>query len=67
MKKKLILFKGPAPTSVEGFSEDSERSCEGALHLHPGQPKDISADEYAYIVAQRPDLKKVIVLLRDSE
>lgn len=50
---------------IEGLPEDAERSVKGAIHLRPGQSLDLTDDEYAFIQAQRPELKKHIVLLKE--
>jgi hypothetical protein len=63
---KLIKYQGKLPVCVEGFPEDAERSKDGALHLRPGQTIELTADEYAYIKANRVDLEKQIVLLRSN-
>jgi len=65
MAKKLILYQGPTPVQVEGFPDDAQRSVEGSLHMIPRQTKEVTEDEYAYMVAQRPDLKQHLVHLRD--
>jgi len=62
---KLIKFQGRLPECVEGFAEDAERSCEGALHLRPGQTAELTDDEYAHLKAQRPEVAKDVVLLRE--
>jgi hypothetical protein len=67
MAKKLVLYQGPTPVQVEGFPDDAQRSVpgKGSLHFIPRQTKEVTADEYAYLMAQRPDLKQHLVHLRD--
>lgn len=67
MAKKLVLYQGPNPVQVEGFPDDAQRVAEGALHLLPRQTKELTEDEYAYLMAQRPELKQHLVYLRDIE
>jgi len=63
---KLVMYQGKSPVCVEDFPSDSERSVKGALHLRPGRSLELTDDEYAYIMANRQDLKKDLVLLRDK-
>jgi hypothetical protein len=46
---RVAIKSGHGPVTVEGFPEDAERSCEGALHLYPGQYRDVSDDELEHI------------------
>lgn len=62
---KLIKYQGRLPECAEGFPEDCERSVEGSIHLRPGQTIELSDDEYAHVKAQRPDLAKNFVVLRE--
>lgn len=64
---KLIKYQGRLPECVEGFPEDCERSVsdKGSLHLRPGQTVELTNDEYAHIKAQRPDLAKNLIVLRE--
>jgi len=61
---KLIKYQGRIPVCIEDFPEDAQRCCEGALHLRPSQTHELSDDEFAYVKANRPDVK--YVLLRDT-
>lgn len=64
---KLVKYQGRLPVCVEGFPEDSDRVKKGtALHLRPGQTVTLTDDEYAFVKAQRPDLSKSLVILRDK-
>ena len=62
---KLVKYIGQSPECIEGFPEDTERSKEGALYLRPGQTKQLTDDEYAYIKAHRKDLSKDVIVLRE--
>lgn len=65
---KLIKYQGRLPECVEGFPEDCERSqpeYKGSLHLRPGQTVELTNDEYAHIKAQRPELAKNLIVLRE--
>lgn len=64
---KLIKYQGKLPVCVEGFPEDTTRSYDGALHLRPSQVVEVTDDEYAFLKANRPDVSKFVVLLRDVE
>lgn len=64
---KLVKYQGRLPVCVEGFPEDSDRvKKETSLHLRPGQTVTVTDDEYAFIKANRPDLSKSLVVLRDK-
>ena len=62
---KLVIYQGKLPVCVEDFPSDSERSVKGALHLRPGRSLTVTDDEYAYLMANREDLKRDLVLLRE--
>lgn len=69
---KLVKYQGRSPDCIEGFPEDCSRNeksaaVKSALHLRPGQVMELTDDEYAFIKAQRPDLSKNLVLLRDEK
>lgn len=59
----LVNYQGPKPETVEGFPDDSERSCEGALHLLPRRPREITEDEFAWIKANRKDVADHLIKL----
>jgi hypothetical protein len=42
---RVAIKTGHGPATVEGFPASAKRSCEGALHLHPGHFRDVTADE----------------------
>lgn len=62
---KLVKYQGRSPECLEGFPTDTERSVKGALHLRPGRTLEITDDEYAYVKANRPDLMRSLVVLRE--
>jgi len=62
----LVIYQGQQPECIEGFPDDTERSCVGALHLLSRRPKEITDDEYAYIIANREDVGKKLVKVRDT-
>ena len=64
---KLIKYQGKLPEHIEGFPSDTERSVEGALHLRPNRTVELTDDEFAYIKANRPDLSKSLVVLRETK
>ena len=47
--KKLIVYHGDSPVQVEGFPKECARSCEGALHIHPGKHKTVTDAEYKHL------------------
>ena len=61
----LVNYQGPKPETVEGFPDDAKRSCVGALHLLPRRPKEITADEWAWIKANRKDVAAHLVKLSE--
>ena len=68
---KLVKYQGRSPDCIEGFPEDCVRNekssqVKSALHLRPGQVIEMTDDEYAFVKAQRPELSKHLVLLRDE-
>ena len=62
---KLIKYQGRTPKHLDSFPSDAERSKAGALHLLPGHSYEISDDEYAYIKANKKELAKKILLLKE--
>jgi hypothetical protein len=50
--KKLIVYHGDSPVSVEGFAGACTRSCKGAIHILPGKPKTITSDEFEHLKAK---------------
>jgi hypothetical protein len=46
---RVAIKTGHGPVAVEGFPASAKRSCEGALHLHPGHFRDVTADELGHI------------------
>ena len=44
---------GVPPTQVEFPPEVKQRSCKGALHLRPASTKEITAEELAYLKADK--------------
>ena len=61
----LIVYRGPVPVCVEEFPDETERSCEGALYLRPQSSKEITVDEYAWLVSNRVDISKHVIKIRD--
>ena len=61
----LVIYQGDQPVCIDIFPSGTERSCEGSLHLRPRQPKEITNDEYGYLVVSREDVKKRLVKIRD--
>lgn len=63
---KLVKYQGLHPECLDGFPEDCERSKAGALHMRPGRTLLLTDDEYGHLKAQRPDIAKSCVVLRDN-
>ena len=63
---KVVLYKGHGVQVDLVDVEDRSDDGIGALHLRKGQKKSLTDDEYAFIIAHRPDVKEDLVLLKDS-
>lgn len=62
----LVLYQGATPQCIEGFPDDAERSCKGALHLRPHKATEVTDDEFAYIKTNRADVSKKLLKVRET-